>query len=247
MPRCYFTSGTSLYALERQMMQVPRQELEQYALRLSHRTPQRERSFWHLFHYQSENVDCKLCVQSKSRKTCQPKTCPYLGERIEAGVADLQTLLQDHFSSVKNQEFQKRLYRLFPTKSCSLFLNSYHREQWLYYWNYHFQFSHTSPATRKKMAALYLFSAYFDVWRRVGWKNRDNDFAFDLSKLRGIQTELYGVFYVGKSIALGKTIDFDDLASPELISDEAFRLIIYALLIAQYGSAVLRLDGNRGE
>ena len=41
-----------------------------------------------------------------------------------------------------------------------------------------------------------------------------------------------------------KNITLADLASPELVTDEAFHLIVCALLLAKYGDAILNFEGK---
>ena len=51
------------------------------------------------------------------------------------------------------------------------------------------------------------------------------------------------VYQAAKAIAVGCcNITLADLASPELVTDEAFHLITGALLMAKYGDAVLNLE-----
>ena len=77
------------------------------------------------------------------------------------------------------------------------------------------------------------------------WKCSNDGFDFQAVHLRGIKTELYSVYQAAKAIAIGScNITLADLASPELVTDEAFQLIICALLIAKYGDAVLNLENG---
>lgn len=66
---------------------------------------------------------------------------------------------------------------------------------------------------------------------------------FSSISLSGIQPELYSVYQAAKGIAVGsRNITIDGLASPELVTDEAFQLIICVLLLAKYGDAILNLE-----
>ena len=40
---------------------------------------------------------------------------------------------------------------------------------------------------------------------------------------------------------------FNNLASPELVTDEAFQLIICALILAKYGDVILNLERKTGD
>lgn len=85
--------------------------------------------------------------------------------------------------------------------------------------------------------------AYDDIWSRVIWQFDEYGFDFSSISLSGIQPELYSVYQAAKGIAVGsRNITIDDLASPELVTDEAFQLIICALLLAKYGDAILNLE-----
>lgn len=38
------------------------------------------------FRYKPEDVDCKLCTEYRKKLGCTVKGCPFLAERMEAGV-----------------------------------------------------------------------------------------------------------------------------------------------------------------
>ena len=65
-------------------------------------------------------------------------------------------------------------------------------------------------------------------------------------QLSGIQPELYSVYQAVKAISTGsRNITLADLASPELVTDEAFHLIVCALLLAKYGDVILNFEGSK--
>ena len=95
------------------------------------------------------------------------------------------------------------------------------------------------------LAALFLLTAYEDIWRRMIWKFDARGFDFQSVQLSGIQPELYSVYQAVKAISTGnRNIILADLASPELVTDEAFHLIVCALLLAKYGDAILNFEGK---
>ena len=68
------------------------------------------------------------------------------------------------------------------------------------------------------------------------WKFDACGFDFQSVQLSGIQPELYSVYQAAKAISTGsRNITLANLASPELVTDEAFHLIVCALLLAKYG------------
>ena len=100
----------------------------------------------------------------------------------------------------------------------------------------------------RNRAALFLLTAYEDIWRRVIWKFDSSGFDFRSVRLSGIQPELYSVYQAAKAISIGsRNITTADLASPELVTDEAFQLIICALLLARYGDAILSFERKTGD
>ena len=72
------------------------------------------------------------------------------------------------------------------------------------------------------------------------WKFDACGFDFQSVQLSGIQPELYSVYQAAKAISTGsRNITLANLASPELVTDEAFQLIVCALLLAKYGDCLL--------
>lgn len=101
--------------------------------------------------------------------------------------------------------------------------------------------------TQVDRAALFLLAAYEDLWNRATWKFDEAGIDFSSIQLAGIRPELYCVYQAAKAIATGsQNITLADLSSPELVTDEAFRLIVCALLLARYGDAALCL-GRTGK
>lgn len=97
------------------------------------------------------------------------------------------------------------------------------------------------------VAALYQFLIYSShtvhIWRRMIWKFDACGFDFQSVQLSGIQPELYSVYQAAKAISTGsRNITLANLASPELVTDEAFHLIVCALLLAKYGDAILNFE-----
>ena len=115
-------------------------------------------------------------------------------------------------------------------QSLQFFRTDEHRRRWMHWRTRYHRLS------QRNQAALFLLTAYDDIWRRVIWKVEDNGFDFDSVRLAGIQPELYSVYQAAKAISIGsQNITIADLASRELVTDEAFQLIICALLLAKYG------------
>ena len=67
------------------------------------------------FRYKPEDVDCKLCTKYRKKLGCTVKGCPFLAERIEAGVVGYGDAVQNTLS--RHTALAPRLtalIRLFP-------------------------------------------------------------------------------------------------------------------------------------
>lgn len=223
----YFMRDTPLRQFEEHMMTPP------YCKSRSHQT------FHKGFRYRAEDVDCIYCTKYSPRHSCRLTQCICLEERIEAGVLHLRHFLQERFFTECDPLFLNRLHLHFHQPCTLFFRNHAHWRRWLHWRNRHAKIS------KRNQAALFLFTAYDDIWHRVVWNMEDDSFDFSSIQLAGIQPELYSVYQAAKSISTGTcNITFADLASPELVTDEAFHLIICALLLARYGDVILMLEGE---
>ena len=139
-------------------------------------------------------------------------------------------------------QLQRRLQNCFNRFPFRFFLGDAHLTRWKHWRECHYRMF------ARNRAALFLLTAYEDIWRRVIWKFDDNGFDFQSVRLSGIQPELYSVYQAAKAISSGsRNITLADLASPELVTDEAFHLIICALLLAKYGDVILNFEGKQGD
>lgn len=223
----YFTTGTPLASLEQMMMSVPR-----FAPRynggviLCH------------FHYRPQDVECRLCTEYQKRR-CAANACPWLLERLEAGVATYGELVSNCFHESDYPPLKRRVEAVTSTKTHLTYKDREHRqrfEQW-----------HRSNASRYEkhmkdrwLAALFLLSSdeklWSYTWAAITWNCID----FSKVTLRDIDPQSYAVYQAAKSIFTGKTkITAAELADEELISDDTLRLIIDAVLLARYGGAGL--------
>ena len=224
MPR-YFMRDTPLRAMERLMMSQPGQKPRGGGM---YRSP---------FYYTPKDVECEYCqnyVRKNPRLLCE---CTCLEERIEAGVLNLSEFVRDYFVHTMEPQLQERMSQKFGERESRFFLSDTHRRRWTYWRELCWRLSD------RNKAALFLLTAYDSLWRRMIWKCGNDGFDFQAVHLREIKPELYSVYQAAKAIAVGSSnITLADLASPELVTDEAFQLIICALLMAKYGDVILNLN-----
>ena len=226
----YFMRDTPLCQMEQQMMTPP------------HFRPRGHGLYYPGFRYKPKDVECPYCTEYDHKHPCPLNQCICLEERIEAGALDLTEFVRDCFCSEMGPQLQRRLQEHFNHHSVSFFLGHIHWKRWKHWRDLYYRMSD------RNKAALFLLTAYEDIWRRVIWKFDSSGFDFQSVRLSGIQPELYSVYQAAKAISIGsRNITTADLASPELVTDEAFQLIICALLLAKYGDAILSFERKTGD
>ena len=77
------------------------------------------------YHYKPEDVACEYCVEWRHRR-CQAVGCPWLAERIEAGVVSYAAAVHGLFGCVENEAFIQRLGLLVLHFHGSFWLDSEH-------------------------------------------------------------------------------------------------------------------------
>ena len=226
----YFMRDTPLFHLEQQMMTPPNFKPRGHGLRRP------------AFRYQAKDVDCQYCTNYSQENLCPLCECICLGERIEAGTLSLEKVIQDCLRGKLRMRLWKRLAQEIYPYPLRSFRSDEHCNRWMH-WRTRYR-----RLSQRNQAALFLLTAYDDIWRRVIWKVEDDSFDFDSVQLAGIVPELYSVYQAAKSISAGsQNITIADLASRELVTDEAFQLIICALLLAKYGDVILNFDRKKGD
>jgi hypothetical protein len=222
----YFMRDTPLRFYERLMMAPPnyRQKGHGYVLKIEKYTP--------------EKVDCEYCA-CFTGQPCPLSECGYLMERASAGTVTLRQLIADCFQPKRAVKLRKRL-RTFMESSSGVFRNDLHQCRWLKWRSVH------PNASDSLKAAVFLLTAYDELMDNVLPFVREDVISFESVRLRGIRAEQYAVYQAVKTIITGSDgITMDDLAYPELVGGEAFRLIVTALLLARYGEVVFVLKKGR--
>lgn len=226
----YFMRDTPLRQMEEQMMTPPNFKPRGHGLHCPG------------FRYRPKDVDCQYCTHYDRKSPCSLSQCICLEERIEAGALDLTKFARDCFCSDMGPQLQHRLHHHFGKQKSSFFRNDAHRQRWQHWRDRYYRMSD------RNKAALLLLTAYDELWSKVIWKFDEEGFDFRSIRLGGIPTEQYSIYQAAKAIAIGsRNITTADLASPELVTDEAFQLIISALLLAKYGDVILNFERKTGD
>lgn len=93
------------------------------------------------------------------------------------------------------------------------------------------------------MAAVYLLTANPFLWSKSQTATTPECINFPAIHIHGVDLDGYVLFHTARDLYSGsKHIRLSELTDPELVSDEAFRLIVTAFLIRRYGAAVLSAE-----
>ncbi len=147
-----------------------------------------------------------------------------------------------HFTDV---ELTTRLVGMVMTHSNYLWLNKKHRMN-MSETDYLLGF-HQHRNTNAYYAAIYLMVSNQDLVERCRWCVSKEGIDFSMLRLSGISPQNYALLMAAKEIYTGKEYFTEqDLANPEIIDINTFRLIITSKLIKQFGVNILK-DKNGGE
>lgn len=197
-----------------------------------------------MYQYKPEDVDCKYCAEWRHRR-CQASGCPWLAERIEAGTVSYATVILKLFRNVKDADVVGRIGQLVLNFRGSLWLSAEHEfntRQLLQ------SVGFGAWRDPRYFSALYLFGSNRTLLKRAWNACLPRKFMPEYISLYGISLHDYALVTAAKTILgvadSGEAMPAELLADTEVIDDEAFRLIVNALLIANYGPAVLKMGGG---
>ena len=191
------------------------------------------------FRYSSENVQCKYCTEYRGRKNrCQLTRCPWIAERVEAGAVTYKEAVR----SIVPQfcVYRVRAERLIREYEGSLWLSSKHKNcmQW-----FNHQLGYVPERnTYAYYATMYLLTSNEELHKRTSNCFYSLGIELSYAVLRDISPHNYALFCGASEIYnQERCVTASELADPEIIDDEAFRLLINAKLIAQYGTCAFAL------
>ena len=138
------------------------------------------------FRYKPEDVDCKLCTEYRKKLGCTVKGCPFLAERIEAGVVGYGDAVQNtlaHHTALAPR--LTALIRLFPG---TMWADARHKPRMeAFKARQGYRRHRDTPAY---YAAMYLLTANEDLHRRTAncFCKRGLEFAYALGVLHPMTT-----------------------------------------------------------
>ena len=204
------------------------------------------------FKYTPKDVSCQLCTEYVKKLGCTALRCPWLAERIEAGVVGYREAVLETFPH-ERRLFQ-RLNLLIKHYPGSLWSNEQHERRMQY--QCAVQGYRRRRDTNAYYAAMYLLTSNDDIYRRTANCFCKDGIEFGYAVLKNTSPHNYVLFMAARDLCdKTEAVTMADLAEPEVIDPEALRLIVNATLIARYGLAAFQIDvlswkspvGEKGE
>ena len=194
-----------------------------------------------------ENYDRSLAppLPTKSATLRGPQTsCPWLAERIEAGVVGYREAVLETFPH-ERRLFQ-RLNLLIKHYHGSLWSNEQHERRMQY--QCAVQGYRRRRDTNAYYAAMYLLTSNDDIYRRTANCFCKDGIEFGYAVLKNTSPHNYALFMAARDLCdKTEAVTMADLAEPEVIDPEALRLIVNATLIARYGLAAFQIRARGAE
>ena len=193
------------------------------------------------YHYKPADVACEYCVNSHRRR-CRVTGCPWLAERIEAGVVSYASAVRELFGGVADEAFIQHLGSLVLHFRGSFWINRKHEFNTRLLLR---SVGYEAWRNPRFFAALYLFGSNRLLMKRVWNACMPQGFEPMFLVMRGVSEHDYTLIQTAKALMCGGLgLTLYDLADRDVVDDKAFTLIVNALLIANYGSDVLKLGGT---
>lgn len=190
------------------------------------------------FSYKREDVDCKYCTEYRGPGKCPHTVCPYIAERIEAGAVTYQ----DAVTAIipLDCKMAHRLPKLILEYKDSFWADDRHKSR-MEFFNTRMGYipNRNTPAY---YAAMYLLTANDLIHWRMGNCFCRSGLDFSFAILKGISCHNYALYRAAVGLCTNRRgVTLSEMAEPDLVDDEAFRLIVNAMLIARYGIAAMKL------
>lgn len=190
------------------------------------------------FTYKAQDVDCKFCTEYRGKNKCPHSVCPYITERIEAGAVSYQDAIAAMVPS--SCKMARRLPKLIDEYQDSFWTDDRHKSR--------MEFFHTRLGyvpgrnTPGYYATMYLLTSNDTLHWRTANCFCHQGLDFDCAILKGISPHNYALYRAAVGMCSDRRgVTLSELADPELVDDEDFRLIINAMLITKYGLAAMHL------
>ena len=194
-----------------------------------------------------ESCNCGYCLYADRKKKCKLTKCPYIEERITAGSVSRTEALIESVRGIHNAAFRKRFNCVLMKREegeMHGFRGGIHRSVFLK------AIEKISPDNKAALSALYLLTADGILWKQVSRFVNGSHIAFEQIRIMNSTTDTYALFCVAKDFSLGtKHISLAEVADEDIIREEIFLLICWAMLLRRYGynASLFRYEPNTVE
>ena len=185
------------------------------------------------FKYTPKDVSCQLCTEYVKKLGCTALRCPWLAERIEAGVVGYREAVLETFPH-ERRLFQ-RLNLLIKHYPGSLWSNEQHERRMQY--QCAVQGYRRRRDTNAYYAAMYLLTSNDDIYRRTANCFCKDGIEFGYAVLKNTSPHNYALFMAARDLCdKTEAVTMADLAEPEVIDPKALRL-------RERGGGLFAVDG----
>ena len=196
------------------------------------------------FKYTPKDVDCRYCTKF-IRGHCRANGCPWINERIEAGIIGYTEALEETFLEFTSL---RRRVKLISACSSSFWKDEQHRQRFAaaqaIFGIYR---KRNTPAY---YAALYILTSDDSLFRRTADCVRKKKIDFRFANVRNMTASQYALYKTAKSLYNESSeVSIDEFADPSLFGLEEFKTAVNAMLISRYGLSAVYLSHegvNRG-
>ena len=182
-------------------------------------------------------IDCEYCADRRYYGGCSKDGCPWLENQIPMGRVTYREAVTKHFFRYK--ELRPRVNQVVK-KYEGPWTNIGHipRMQTARKMTRCF----TEKDTSRYHAVMYLLTSSFDLFARILGCFSEEGLHLNRAELRNISPHNRALFNAACKIYNGNDqVLLTDLTGRDPIDDAAFQLILTALMVSQYGPAVLSL------
>ena len=187
-----------------------------------------------------EYKKCKYCISYRKDK-CTQATCPYLMERAMFGQVHYKQIVSAGFKQYKNPHLKKRISHVIQTFHGDLFVSSSHKARFEKLCKS--QGIPIGERTAKYGAIIYLLTVDNVLWTMGKDGVRLNSIDFKAMDIVDIHTDGYALYQIAKKINEEKEYTrLEEFGDKSLITDNTFKAIINAILIAKHGVEFMNLN-----
>lgn len=175
------------------------------------------------------------------RDCCRFSLPTRFSERLAAGEINYGEIICKCFEKCKSSQLNRRLELLVNNYSGEMFLNPIHCSRFRTVCR--IQDVPIENRCPVYLATLFLLTADDKLWCATKDHIYLDSFDFKRMNLKGINTDGYAIYQMARTIHSAREhIKLDEIADSDLIGDEAFKVIINAILIARYGPGIFSIS-----